>query len=324
MKAAILERLGTTPVYKEILEPKVNSENEVLIEVKAAAVKNLDKGMVSGSHYASYRKLPTVVGTDGVGLLPDGTWVYAQGKTGMLAEKAIVDKISCIPLPDAIEWGLAAALPNAALGGVLPLTARAKMKKGDVVLINGGTGITGKLALQMAKHYGASEIIITGRIEKEAEELKRLGAGQLVSTDADRAEFRAAIQRIHTETQINVVIDYLWGEPLEDIIQALSGEGLSHKATQQTVVVTVGNMAGATIHLPSGNLRSANTILMGSGFGSLSEQDFHQLNTEVIPLLFDLAAKGELELELDEEKLEDVEKLWNKNTGGKRLVFKVS
>lgn len=92
-----------------------------------------------------------------MGSLEDGTLVYAQGKTGMMAEKALIKKDNYIELPENLDPFLASAIPNAAQGGVLSLKARTKMKKDDVILINGGTGITGKVAVQMAKHYGASK-----------------------------------------------------------------------------------------------------------------------------------------------------------------------
>src|SRR5205085_10827093 len=82
MKAAVLHQLGQAPKYENFEEPVAHNEHHILMTVKAAALKNLDKGRASGHHYASYKHLPVVVGTDGVGVLENGTRVYAAGITG--------------------------------------------------------------------------------------------------------------------------------------------------------------------------------------------------------------------------------------------------
>ncbi len=166
MKAAVLHKLGEAPKYEDFASPVTNNENQILITVKAASVKNLDKLRASGLHYASHTNLPEVVGVDGVGLLEDGTRVYATGLTGMIAEEALIDKNKYTVLPPSIDDITAAALPNAVMGAALALKYRAEMKAGDTVLINGATGVTGKVAIQVARHYGAKRIIVTGKMTK--------------------------------------------------------------------------------------------------------------------------------------------------------------
>ncbi len=92
MKAAVLHQLGSLPECEDFPDPIPQNEEQLLITVKAASIKNLDKGRASGKHYASYTHLPAVVGIDGVGILENGTRVYAQGITGMIAEKALIAK----------------------------------------------------------------------------------------------------------------------------------------------------------------------------------------------------------------------------------------
>src|SRR5690554_1387798 len=121
MKAAIIEKLGDTPKYKEFPSPKVTSDEQLLLNVKAAAVKNLDKIRASGKHYASHKDFPAVVGMDGVGTLEVGTRVYAQGISGMIAEKAIISKNRFTLIPDNLDFNIAAALPNAVLGAAMAL-----------------------------------------------------------------------------------------------------------------------------------------------------------------------------------------------------------
>ncbi|WP_343632011.1 zinc-binding dehydrogenase [Fluviicola sp.] len=323
MKAAIIKELGQTPVYSDHPDPVPANETELLMNVKAASVKNLDKLRASGKHYASYTELPAVAGIDGVGTLEDGTLVYAQGISGTLAEQALIRKGQYVVVPQGLDIIQAAALPNAVIGAAMALRFRAKMKKEDVVLINGATGVTGKLAVQLAKHDGASKIIVTGRNKSVLEELRGLGADEVISLlDSDEAIIER-LKSIHRETPISCVIDYLWGKPVELIISALKGGGVN-SFTPQVKIVTVGSMAGENISLGSGTLRSSAIEILGSGLGSLSREDLHRFYKEVLPEIFELAKDGKLKLDTYTAPLSEVEKAWELALeGGVRLVISV-
>lgn len=75
MKAAVLHTLGKSPRFENFPGPQAG-ENEVIVQVKAASLKNIDKAMASGSHYDSHRELPVICGVDGVAVLDDGTRVF--------------------------------------------------------------------------------------------------------------------------------------------------------------------------------------------------------------------------------------------------------
>lgn len=160
MKAAILHHYGQPPRYGEWPAPTPPTATQVLLQVSAAAVKNLDKAIAAGTHYASGAPVPRTVGVDGVGRLADGTRVYAMGLTGMVAEQALAEASRLVPLPADLPNTLAAALPNAIMGSAMALRFRAQLQPGETVLINGGTGVTGQLAVQLARHYGAGHIVV--------------------------------------------------------------------------------------------------------------------------------------------------------------------
>lgn len=322
MKAAILRQLGTAPVYADFVEPVPSGAVEQLITVKAAAVKNIDKLRAGGTHYASYREVPVVVGIDGVGMLDNGSFVYAQGISGMIAEKALVSVTGCVPLPEQIDPALAAALPNAVLGSAMALRNRAGMKPGDVVVVNGATGVTGQLAVQIARHYGASRVIATGRDEAALQRLKSLGADELVSLREDDASIVERLKALHGETPFDHVLDYVWGHPVELLLKALKGGGLGH-FSHRVKIVTIGDMAGNSIALDSGTLRSSAIEILGSGIGSLSAQDMAEFNGIVLPELLALAADGKLQMEIHREPLERIETVWNTEHKGKRLVIMI-
>lgn len=323
MKAAVLEKLGEAPQYKDFDDPQVENDNQVLLNVKAAAVKNLDKLRASGKHYASHTHLPDVVGMDGVGTLEDGKRVYAQGVTGMIAEKAIIDKNKYTPIPEDLDFPTAAAIPNAVLGAAMPVLVRGKLESGENILINGGTGFTGNLAIQISKEYGAKNIIVAGRGKQDLKRAQELGADKIVDTDQEEDKLVQALQDIHKETPIDLIIDYLWGKPMESILKALEGKGLDN-FSHRVRIVSVGSLAGHTIELDSETLRSSDIQILGSGFGSLSEEDLEKYRTQIIPEIFQMAADDKITVDLEVDSLENIESLWNKEIqSGKRLVIQM-
>ncbi len=222
MKAAVLHQVGTYPKYEDLPDPVPANDEQVLITVKASTIKQLDKIKASGKHYTTYPHFPIAVGVDGAGIMEDGTGVYAFGITGMLAEKALINKAGAIKLPAGLDYEIAAALPNALLGSDAALVVRAQLQKGETVLINGATGVTGKMAVQTAKYRGAAKVIVTGRNADTLEELKALGADEIISLKQTDEAVVNRIKEIQQETPIDIVLDYLWGQPMLKIFSALA------------------------------------------------------------------------------------------------------
>lgn len=323
MKAAVLYQKDGMPQYTDYPEPVVQNENELLISVRAAAIKHMDKSRASGKHYSTKNDTgqAKVIGGDGVGLLEDGTRVYAVGVSGMAAEKAVIEKSRMVALPEGIDDVIAAALPNAVIGSAMGFRFRAGMLPGETVLINGATGFTGKIAVQIARHYGARKIIVTGRNEQSLQSLLTLGADEILSVKQDDASFVSRIKAIHAITPIDVIIDYLWGHPAELILSALKGTGAF---THRTRFVSIGSVTGDIIQLSAENLRSVDLQLSGSGLGSWTKDEMKKLFDEILPEMFQLAANKKLEVGTLSVALKDIEKLWDINVpDGKRLVVTI-
>lgn len=324
MKAIVMYQGGETPEYTaDFPEPKINSADQILLSVKAVAIKHLDRSKSIGRHYSSQDDAPQakVIGVDGVGVLEDGTRVYALGIAGMIAEKAIVEKSKMIRLPEGIDDVTAAALPNAIAGSAMALRFGAAMKAGETVLINGATGFTGRIAIQIAKYYGAKRIIVTGRDEVALQLLQALGADEIISLKQDDAGFIAQIKKVHNDKPIDVILDYLWGHTAELILEALKGKG---SFTHKTRFVSIGSLAGDKIQLSSEILRSVDLQLKGSGMGSWSKDEMKQLIGEIIPEMLQLAADKKLIAETVTVKMQEFENLWDAPMqGGKRLVITI-
>ncbi len=323
MKAAVLYNKEGMPRYVDCPEPVPQKEEEIVVSVKAVALKHFDKSRAAGTHYAAGTGPSTakIIGGDGVCLLPDGSRVYALGASGMMAERATIEKSRMVPLPAGLDDVTAAALPNALFGAAMALRFRAALAPGDTVLINGATGFTGRVAVQVARQYGAGRIIATGRNADSLEELKGLGADEVISTGLEDGAFTTALQNVHRHSPLNVVIDYLWGHTAEMILQVLKGDG---SFTQKTRFVSVGAVTGDLIQLSAANLRSVDLQLSGSGLGSWTTDQTRLLFSEILPGMFQLAADGRLQVGTVAAALPDIAQLWKVELpGGKRLVVTI-
>ena len=259
-----------------------------------------------------------VIGGDGVGLLKDGTRVYAIGVSGMAAEKAVIEKDMMVLLPDGIDDVTSAALPNAVIGSAMGLRFKADIKKGETVLINGATGFTGKIAVQLAKYYGAENIIATGRNQQTLQSLLTLGADEIVSIENNDESFIERIKNIHAKTPIDIILDYLWGHSAELILSALKGKG---SFTHKSRFVSIGSVTGDKIQLSAENLRSVDLQLSGSGLGSWTKDQVQKLFAEILPEMFQLASEKKLKVDTFSVSLKDIESLWNMEIqNGKRSV----
>ncbi len=320
MKAAVLYTLGDIPRFDDFLEPKAG-ENEAVVRVTAASLKNSDRAMASGSHYASHSELPVVCGLDGVGALEDGTRVFCGGPRppfGMMAERTVVSRIRCMPVPDNVSDELAAALPNPALSSWLPLIWRAQLKQGETVLIIGATGVAGKLAIQIAKHLGAGRVVAAGRNANILESLHQLGADATISLDVPDEKLRDAFMKEAKSNHIDVVLDYLWGRPTEVLLDALTGYD-TLTVSSRVRLIEIGEMAGPIVSLRAEALRSSGIEIYGSGGGGIIPL---QAIFESIPQVWSLAADGKLRIDIERVPLADVARVWAQHDSqGRRIVL---
>lgn len=319
MKAAVLHALGDVPRYEEFAEPTPDKD-EALVWVRAASLKNSDKMMADGSHYDNLRQLPAVVGIDGVGVLEDGARVYCGAPRppyGTMAERTVVPRAFCMPVPDAVDDLTAAALPNPAMSSWLALLWRAKLQPGETVLILGATGVAGRLAVQVARHLGAGRVVGAGRDADALAALAGLGADATIRLEGSDSELEEAFTRQAGDGGYDVVLDYLWGRPTEALVAALTGHDLMAEPTR-TRLVQIGEMAGPILRLPAEAVRSSGLEVVGSGGGSIPPAAIF----EMFPRLWELAANGDLRVDTEPVPLPDVQAAWRcRSHGGRRLVL---
>jgi len=318
MKAAIITKPGSTPVFADFDDP-TPQVGEELIVVSASALSQVTKSRASGSHYTSPDSLPAVVGMDGVGRTPDGRRVYfvlPEEPFGGMAEKVAMSMDRCIPLPAEVDDITAAAIAIPGMSSWAALMERAHLIAGGNVLINGATGISGRLAVQIAKYLGAKRVIATGRNLSALQQVKALGADVTISLNQSPEELEAAFREQFGGEGVDVVLDYLWGKSAETLIVAAARAG---KDAVPIRFVQIGAVSGGTITLPSAALRSSALVLMGSGMGSISLKGM----LGAIRGVLQAVVPGKLKIETKVVPLADVEETWNKDSGASRVVFAV-
>lgn len=316
MKAAVVHKLGNTPQCSEFPEP-VAGEGEVVVQVLAASLKPVDKQMAGGSHYAAPRKLPFICGTDGVGLA-DGQRVFFGGcrsPYGAMAQRTVVPKAFIFPVPAGLDDELAAALPNPGVSAWLSLTHRAKLAPGENVLILGATGITGQLAVRIAKLLGAGRVVAAGRNQQVLQSLLQNGANAIIRLDGPVEEIRKSFLTEAGESGFQVVIDYVWGQPTETFLSAITKESFAAIGTE-TRLVQAGESAGSTISLPAAVLRStALTILGTAGIPPLD------MLVNALKQVMAHAADGKLHVPTTRVPLANIESEWERSQSTSRTVI---
>lgn len=317
MNAAVLHAFDKPPAYEQFPDP-IAQEDEAIVRVQAAALKPVDKQIANGSHYASPRVLPVVCGMDGVGLLEDGTRIYFAGARppyGAMAQRTVVSRHHCFPLPEDVDDVTAAALINPGVSAWLTLAHRAKLVEGETVLVLGATGVTGKLALQIAKMLDAGRVVAAGRNEQVLSTLHEFGADAVIQIDKPGQSLKEAFAQQAGDAGYGVIVDYLWGRPTEVLLDSMTRKEFANVKSEARLI-QAGESAGQAISLSAAVLRSSAITILGTA--GIPPRDvlidaFGQVMTR--------AARGELRIDVEQISLEDVENAWQRDSRGRRLVF---
>lgn len=191
-------------VWEEVESPEPQ-DNEVLIDIKAAALNFPDFLIVQGL-YQFKPELPFAPGNEGAGIIKktgknvtrfkEGDRVYFMATHGAFAEQICINEFGVFPIPDEISFQLAASYQMAYGTSYHALVQRGDLSEGDEVLILGASGGVGLAALDIVKakgaravvgvsteekakicrDYGADEVIVYGTGPKDKEEAKAFSA----------------------------------------------------------------------------------------------------------------------------------------------------
>ena len=203
----------------------------------------------------------------------DGELVYTGYPAppyGTLAERISVPAGMRLVLPPGAAPVPVAAGLNPGLSSWLPLTARVReVSRLGTVLVLGGTGMAGLLAVQNARVLGAERVVTAGRSEARLGLAADRGAAATARLTGDAGADAEAIAAALDGASPSLVLDYLWGAPAESAFRALGRRGLSEDPADISYV-QIGAMAGGEAAVPSALLRSRRIRITGSGAGSAS------------------------------------------------------
>jgi NADPH:quinone reductase-like Zn-dependent oxidoreductase len=320
MKAAIVRELGRPPEWSDFEDP-IPLPGETIVSVSAAAVSQLALSRSSGTHYSTPSIPPFIAGVDGVGRTPEGKRVYFQFPSapfGALAERTPVAKDELIPVPDALDDAVAAAAAIPGMSCWVPLTTFARIPPGESVLVNGATGASGRIAVQVARHLGAPHVIATGRDESQLSDLADLGADVVVPLGTSPDTLRERIRKSAHEFEVGIVLDYLWGPSSETILSALGGPN-APRGPSRIRYVQVGALAGDRIALSAQLLRSSGVEILGGGIGSSTGEGLRS----GIQTFLDAFVQGKFRISTEIRSAAEVARYWGTTGGARRLVFAV-
>ena len=232
---------------------------------------------------------------------------------GAFAEKAAVKHF--VPIPNGIDPAVAAAVPPSALSSYLPLKYTAKIEKGETVLINGATGVSGRIAIQVAKMLGAGRVIGTGRNEASLKLLESLGADAVIDLKQPDEQLLAAFEKEKGDGGYDIVIDFLWGRPAEILLKSFVPKdmGLPKKTIRY---IPIGVKAGDGAYVTGEMLRTSG--LQISGMGRITHEDISAGTSQV----WEWIKENKLYMDIEKVPLADIGQAWLRNDlAGKRLVI---
>jgi NADPH2:quinone reductase len=191
MKAVVMTASGEPEVLQlqQVPDPRIHTDREILVRLHAAGVNPIDtKLRKRGTFYPD--QMPAILGCDGAGVVESvgsnvqrfrvGDEVYfccgGLGATlGNYAEMAVVDERFVARKPASLSFAEAAAAPLVLITAWEALYDRGRLEAGQRVLIHGGAGGVGHVAIQLAKLKGADVCTTVGSQEK-ARLVRQLGA----------------------------------------------------------------------------------------------------------------------------------------------------
>lgn len=230
MLAAIAESAQTPLVVRHIARP-VPGKGQILVRIHAAGVNPLDTKIAIGAGAHARQELPAVLGLDLAGTVVElgeavdgftpGQEVFGMaggigGAQGTLAEYIAVDARLIASKPHALGMREAAALPLVFITAWEGLVDHANVRSGQRVLIHGGAGGVGQVAVQLAKARGA-EVYATGSAGN-LDFIRALGA---TAIDYQTQRVEAYVEQFTAGEGFDIVYDTVGGSTLDASFKAV-------------------------------------------------------------------------------------------------------
>lgn len=240
-RAVIASRPGGPEVLQIVERPRpVPGEAEVLVRVRAAGMNRMDVLQREGN-YPLPPDATDVLGVELAGVVEGlgpganrfkrGDRVMALVTSGAQADWAVAPEATALPIPEGVSFEQAAAFPETYFTVWSNVFERAELKKGETLLIHGGSSGIGTTALMLAKAFGARVIVTAGSPEKCTACLK-LGADGAINY---RTQDFVSVSRIMTEGRgPDVILDMVGGDYIARNLEAIAFDGRIAQIAFQT------------------------------------------------------------------------------------------
>jgi len=216
--------------YEEVPDPTPN-EHEIIIDVAACGI-NFPDGLLVQGLYQLKPEHPFSPGSEVTGTISRlgtkvkhlklGQRVIGLTMTGGYAEKVAINSRMVLPLPDTISFEQGAGLITAHATAHHALKQRAKLKKGETLLVTGASGGTGLAAVQIGKAIGAKVIALCSTQEKLLA-AKEQGADELLlSSDPD---LKDKIKALTANKGVDVVYEVVGGDLFNVCARSMAWNG---------------------------------------------------------------------------------------------------
>ena len=263
MEAYVIRQFGGPDVFEKgnIAQPLVYP-GQIVIKVCATSVNPVDCKIRQGKLAAIAPEFPAVLHGDVSGIvesvaedvdfLKPGDEVFAcaggvMGTGGALAEYMLADARLVAKKPASLNHREAAALPLVSITAWTALMDRAGVKSGDNVLIYGGTGGVGHVAVQLAKFAGAN-VVSTCSSDSKAALLRDLGVEQCFNYK--QMDVQTAVDKFTDGNGFNIVFDTVGGENLQNAFQAAALNGtVVSVSTRSSQDLSLMHAKGLTLHV---------------------------------------------------------------------------
>lgn len=223
MKCIQVKEFGGPEVMElvELDEPEV-PEGALLIDVSAIGVNYADTHQVENSYLAP-AKLPLIPGGEVVGTTPDGRRVVALLASGGYAEKAVTWPMVAWEIPEGVSDGeaLTTLIQGSTAWHMLKTSSR--MAEGESVVVHAAGGGVGTIAIQLAKRWGAGNIIASASTQEKRELALELGAH--VAIDSRSEDMKAAIVEANDGKKVDIILDMVGGSTFDQGLHALAPFG---------------------------------------------------------------------------------------------------
>lgn len=237
MLAIAISQPGGPDALKAVERPvPVPRAGEVLLRIHAAGVNRPDILQRLGKYPAPSGASPDIPGLEVAGIVsaigpPTEEWarrwnvgdaVCALVSGGGYAEYCAAPEPQCLPVPGALEFAAAAALPETYFTVWTNLFQRGRLVRGQSVLVHGGSSGIGTTAIQLARAAGATVYATAGTRDKCAA-CERLGAEQAINYRT--MDFVQAVNELTAGRGVDVVLDIVGGDYLGRNIDCLAVDG---------------------------------------------------------------------------------------------------